>query len=202
MYSGVPGDPVPHMKFDIAKIARLDDVGRFDDLDPGVMWQALGSPRPAAIVDIGAGTGMFARRFAALAPEATVFAVDTEQRMLDWIAEHPDPAIDDRLRLVLSKETVVPLPDDSAGLVVMINLHHELADPRATYREALRLLRAAGQLLVVDWARTEMQGGPPQHVRATSGEIVAMLEAVGFREAKAHEGLPKHSLVTAVKIVP
>jgi len=193
---------VPHMKFDIAKIARLDDVGRFDDLDPGVMWQALGSPRPAAIVDIGAGTGMFARRFAALAPEATVFAVDTEQRMLDWIAEHPDPAIDDRLRLVLSKETVVPLPDDSAGLVVMINLHHELADPRATYREALRLLRAAGQLLVVDWARTEMQGGPPQHVRATSGEIVAMLEAVGFREAKAHEGLPKHSLVTAVKIVP
>ncbi|HEY5517471.1 MAG TPA: class I SAM-dependent methyltransferase [Coriobacteriia bacterium] len=190
------------MKFDIAKIARLDDVGRFDDLDPGVMWEALGSPKPAAIVDIGAGTGMFARRFAALAPEATVFAVDTEQRMLDWIAEHPDPAIDDRLRLVLSKETVVPLPDDSAGLVVMINLHHELADPRATYREALRLLRAAGQLLVVDWARTEMQGGPPQHVRATSGEIVAMLEAVGFREAKAHEGLPKHSLVTAVKIVP
>lgn len=193
---------MPHMKFDIAKIARLDDVGRFDDLDPGVMWQALGSPGPAAIVDIGAGTGMFARRFAALAPQATVFAVDTEQRMLDWIAEHPDPAIDDRLRLVLSKETVVPLPDDSAELVVMINLHHELADPRATYREALRVLRAAGQLLVVDWARTEMQGGPPQHVRATSEEIVAMLESVGFRGAKAHEGLPKHSLVTAVKIVP
>jgi ubiquinone/menaquinone biosynthesis C-methylase UbiE len=190
------------MKFDIAKIARLDDVGRFDDLDPNVMWQALGSPSPAAIVDIGAGTGMFARRFARLAPEALVFAVDTEPRMLDWIAEHPDPAVDDRLRPVLSQETTVPLPDGSADLVVMINLHHELADPKATYREALRLLRAGGRLLVVDWARTEMVGGPPQNIRATSEELVAMLGSVGFERADAHQGLPKHSLITATKIVP
>jgi len=193
---------VPHLKFDIAKIARLDDVGRFDDLDPDVMWEALGSPKPDAIVDIGAGTGMFARRFARLAPEATVFAVDTEQRMLDWIADHPDPVVDGRLRPVLSEESTVPLPDGSADLVVMINLHHELADPRATYREALRLLRAAGQLLVVDWARTEMEGGPPQHIRATAEELIAMLGSVGFAGAEAHQGLPKHSLITAMKIVP
>jgi len=192
---------VPHLKFDIAKIARLDDVGRFDDLDPDVMWEALGSPKPAAIVDIGAGTGLFARRFAALAPEAKVFAVDTEQRMLDWIAGHGDPAVDDRLHLVLSEETVVPLPDGSADLVIMINLHHELADPEATYREVWRLLRAGGQLLVVDWAKREMVGGPPQSVRASGDEIVAMLGSVGFRDAQAHAGLPKHSLVTATKDV-
>lgn len=192
---------MPHLKFDIAKIARLDDVGRFDDLDPDVMWEALGSPKPAAIVDIGAGTGLFARRFAALAPEAKVFAVDTEQRMLDWIAGHRDPAIDDRLHLVLSEETVVPLPDGSADLVIMINLHHELADPEATYREVWRLLRAGGQLLVVDWAKREMVGGPPQSVRASGDEIVAMLGSVGFRDAQAHAGLPKHSLVTATKDV-
>jgi len=193
---------VPHIKFDIAKIARLDDVGRFDDLDPDVMWEALGSPRPVAIVDIGAGTGLFARRFARLAPEAIVFVTDTEPSMLAWIAEHGDPEVDDRLRPVLSEETAVPLPDGSADLVVMINLHHELADPESTYREALRLLGAGGHLLVVDWAKIDMVGGPPQHVRATSEELVAMLRAVGFREVEAHQGLPKHSLVTALKNVP
>ena len=190
------------MKFDMAKIARLDDVGRFDDLDPDVMWDALGSPSPRTIVDIGAGTGLFARRFARLAPEAVVFAADTEPRMLAWMAGHRDPEVDARLRPVLAEETAVPLPDGSTDLVVMVNLHHELADPEATYRESLRLLRPGGQLLVVDWARTEMVGGPPQHVRATSDEIVAMLAVAGFSEARAHHGLPKHSLVTALKNVP
>jgi SAM-dependent methyltransferase len=193
---------VPHIKFDIEKIARLDDVGRFDDLDPGVMWEALGSPSPRAIVDIGAGTGLFARRFARLAPGAIVFAADTEPRMLAWIAEHPDREVDARLRPVLAEETAVPLSDSSTDLVVMVNLHHELADPEATYREALRLLRPGGQLLVVDWAKTEMVGGPPQHVRATSDEIVGMLGAAGFSDARVHHGLPKHSLVTALKNVP
>jgi ubiquinone/menaquinone biosynthesis C-methylase UbiE len=193
---------VPHIKFDIAKIARLDDVGRFDDLDPDVMWEALGSPSPESIVDLGAGTGLFARRFARLAPDAVVFAVDTEPTMLTWIAEHPDPAVDDRLRPVLSDETAVPLPDRSADLVIMINLHHELADPEATYREALRLLRVGGQLLLVDWAKADMTGGPPQHVRATPDELVTALETAGFGEIRVHPGLPKHSLVTARRNVP
>ena len=36
------------------------------------------SPEPSVIVEIGAGTGLFAGRFAAMAPDAKVFAVDTE----------------------------------------------------------------------------------------------------------------------------
>lgn len=188
---------MPHLKFDIAKIARLDDVGRFDDLDPDVMWEALGSPKPDAIVDIGAGTGMFARRFAGLAPEATVFAVDTEQRMLDWIAEHPDPVVDDRLRPVLSEESTVPLPDGSADLVVMINLHHELADPASTYAEARRVLRPGGQVLLVDWAPIETPKGPPQQVRASAEDLAGRLAAAGFMAVTVHPPLPWHSLLTA-----
>lgn len=188
-----------HEKFDLSKIARLDDVSRFEFLDPGVMWEALGNPSPDVIVDIGAGTGLFARRFAAMAPTATVFAVDTEPVMLAWIGEHADAAVGSRLRPVLAGEASVPLPDAEADLVVMINLHHELATPKDSYAEALRLLRSGGQLLVADWARNDTEGGPPQGIRATFDQIADMLRGVGFECVVRHEGLPRHTLVTACK---
>lgn len=190
-----------HEKFDVSKLERLDDEGRFADLDPEVMWEALGRPAPGVIVDIGAGTGLFARRFAQLAPAATVYAVDTEPAMLRWVADHEDRALAGRIRPLLAEETCVPLDDGAADLVVMINLHHELADPSASYGEALRLLGPGGRVLVVDWARTDTGGGPPQKIRATADQIRGFLCGAGFDDAVAHEGLPKHSLVTARKNV-
>ena len=193
---------MPHQKFDLAKIERLEDQARFDSLDPDVMWSALGSPSPQVIVDIGAGTGLFARRFAVMAPDATVFAADTAPVMLRWIEEHPDPVVGERIKPLLAEESKVPLPDGTADLAVMINLHHELIDPAASYREAFRLLRRGGQLLVVDWSPGSTEGGPPQHIRATPEQIVDLLERVGFVEAASFAGLPKHSIVTARKNVP
>ena len=188
-----------HEKFDISKIERLDDEARFAYLDPEVMWAALGHPAPTAIVDIGAGTGLFARRFAALAPEATVFAVDTEPVMIKWLEEHADTTLGGRVRPVLAEETRIPLHDQVADLVVMLNLHHELVSPAESYAEALRLLRPGGQLLVADWAKTDVEGGPPQEIRATFDQVAGILKAAGFECVTGHEGLPRHTLVTACK---
>jgi SAM-dependent methyltransferase len=190
-----------HLKFDVAQLERLNDIGRFETLRPDVMWQALGDPQPHVIVDIGAGTGLFARKFAEMAPDAIVYAVDTEQVMVDWMAEHVSGELRDRIRPTLGGETTVPLPDGSADLVLMINLHHELAEPLASYREALRLLHDGGKLLVVDWRPGDTEKGPPQNVRATAEQIAQTLMEAGFDEVVIHPGLPMHSVVTAGKQV-
>lgn len=188
---------VAHLKFDMSKIAKLDDVGRFDSMKPDVMWEALGSPSPATIVEIGAGTGLFAERFSELAPQAKVYAVDTEAGMLDWIREHRQ-GIAGCIVPVLSEERSVPLEDGIAELVTMLNLHHELEEPAAIYAEAYRLLAPRGQILVVDWAPVETPKGPPLAVRASAEQIAAFLEGAGFSEVVVHDdALPWHSLVTA-----
>ena len=64
----------------------------------------------------------------------------------------------------------------------MINVHHELADSRASYCEALRLLSIGGTLLVADWRPGDTGRGPSQAVRASADEISAILSAVGFCE--------------------
>jgi ubiquinone/menaquinone biosynthesis C-methylase UbiE len=189
-----------HLKFDVAKIAKLDDPGRFETMSPEVMWTALGNPSPEVIIEIGAGTGLFSAKFAEMAPGASVYAVDTETVMLDWMREHRPEVAAGRIIPVLSEETTVPLGDGQAQLVAMLNLHHELALPEALYGEALRMLVPGGQLLVVDWAPIETPKGPPLAIRASANEIVELLATVGFASVRAHDGaLPWHWLVTATR---
>lgn len=185
-----------YLKFDLAKLERLNDPGRFETLDPELMWRALGEPDPKTIVEVGAGTGLFAAKFVELAPQATVYAADIEPTMVEWMRANREQVAVGRLLPVLAEESFVPLPDGVADLVVMINLHHELVDKEASYAEALRLLRPAGQLLVADWAPVETPKGPPLAVRSSVADVVATIEGAGFAEVRSHSGLPYAWLVT------
>lgn len=190
---------MPHEKFDTAKLERLNDPGRFDSLDPVRMWDAIGMPAPREIVEIGAGTGLFASRFAALAPDAVVYAADVEPVMVGWMRANRPEVAAGRVVPVLSTETRVPLDDGIADVAVMINLHHELADPSVTYAEAYRLLRGGGTLLVVDWAPGETEHGPSQAIRASAEILAATIEAAGFTAVTVHRRLKWHSMLTGLK---
>jgi ubiquinone/menaquinone biosynthesis C-methylase UbiE len=191
--------PVAYQKFDARKLERLNDEGRFETLIPEAMWEALGDPLPRTIVEIGSGPGLFASRFATMAPQATVYAVDTEPVMVEWMRANLPAVAEGRVVPVLSEETRIPLSDGVADLVTMINLHHELAEPSATYAEAFRLLGDDGQVLVVDWAQLETPHGPSLSVRVSAETLVQFVNRAGFTDVRTHEGLPWHSMVTARK---
>lgn len=190
-----------HEKFDLSKLEKLNDVGRFETLSPDAMWAALGSPVGAkSIIEIGAGTGLFAAQFLMRAPAATLFAVDIEEAMLEWMRDNRPEVASGRLLPVLAAESLVPLPDESADIVYMINLHHELAAPAKSYADALRLLRVGGRFMAVDWAPGDSPRGPSQRVRVPANDVAKILTSVGFREVTVHEGvLPYAWLVTAVR---
>jgi SAM-dependent methyltransferase len=189
------------LKFDMAKLERLNDPGRFDSLPPDVFVAALGGlDDVSAIVEIGAGTGLFAAAFAGRLPHATVYAADTADEMLEWMREHRPEVADGRIVLVKAEETGIPLADGIADAVYMINLHHELVDPPASYAEALRLLKPGGRLLVVDWAPRETPKGPPQEVRVSGETLAALLGDAGFTDVTTDEDtLAWHLIATAVR---
>lgn len=189
-----------HMKFDSAKLERLNDPARFESIRPDILWQRAGVASPTVIVEIGAGTGLFAAKFAELAPTATVFAADTEPVMIEWMRQNRAEVACGRVVPLLSRETQVPLPDAMADLVAMVNLHHELADPDALLAEALRLLRPGGRLLVCDWAARETPKGPPPSVRVTAAALLTQLQAVGFVDIEVDEdALEWHSVASAAR---
>jgi ubiquinone/menaquinone biosynthesis C-methylase UbiE len=190
-----------HLKFNMDKLERLNDPGRFETLPPDVFWDALGSPSgEATLVEIGAGTGLFAAEFVKRGPGAVVYAADTADQMLEWMRTHRLEVAAERIIPVKASEVGLPLPDAMADAAYMINLHHELESPEASYAEALRLLKPGGRLLVVDWAPRDTPKGPPQEIRAQAEDVVRMLEGVGFADAAERaDALPWHWMVTAVR---
>lgn len=184
-------------KFNPERLAMLDEPKRLDTLEPDEMWRALGSPEAAVIIEIGAGTGGLAARFAALAPDAVIYAADIEPGMLQWMKDKHPEVTAGRIVPVLSEENHVPCDDAVADIVYMVTLHHELEDPHAAYAEALRLLHPGGRLLVADWAPRPTPGGPPLEVRVSAREVMGLLEKVGFEDLTEHAELLWTWLVTA-----
>lgn len=189
-----------HQKFDVRKLERLNDPGRFETLSPQVMWDALDSRDARILVEIGAGTALFASAFAQRAPAATIYAADTEDTMLEWMRANRPEVAAGVIVPVKAEETEVPLDDGIADIVYMINLHHELARPSTTYAEAYRLLARGGRLLVSDWAPGESPKGPPQAIRISPDAVEGILREAGFTQVRTHDGaLPYNWLITATR---
>ena len=140
-------------------------------------------------MEIGAGTRALRRRLRrACAGGDRVRARDTADEMLELDARNRPEVATGRMVPIKATETHVPLADGVADAVYMINLHHELADPAASYAEALRLLRPGGRLLAVDWAPRETPKGPPQEVAWTAEtwrSCSSPQDSLGHRDRRA-----------------
>ena len=140
---------------------------------------AAAAPSDGTVVDVGAGTGAIALGLAQARPDVTVVAVDPDSTALDIAREKPGAdAVDWRV----GRADDVPLSDDSADVVVMsLLLHHLVPAVKQTgLREASRVLRPGGSLLIADW------GAPRGLVPRAGFALVRMLDGLeGTRDHAA-----------------
>lgn len=192
-------DQMEPKKFDPKKLAKLNDPKRLEYLKPDLIWDTIGPGRPQTVVDIGAGTGVFAALFSRKMDGGKMYACDVSDVMVEWMKDHLPRELQGRIVPMKMEESSVPLPDGTADLVYMINLHHELDDPGKITKEAYRILRKGGSLAVIDWKKEETPEGPPLSIRVTAETIGEQMRAAGFSEIKDHPVLMFHSFVTGKK---
>ena len=172
-------------------IARLENPRRLEELPPRRLLEAAGlGPesygRPLVIVDIGTGTGLYARALAGLLPNALIQACDVSPAMIAYLAGRlasEESSLRRRVRPIQSETRGLPLPDGSADLVLLVRVFHELEDPAALLAEARRVLKPGGALVAADWRKEPTPKGPPLGQRLDAAEALAVLAAAGFRGA-------------------
>ena len=187
-------------KFDPKKLAKLNDPKRLEYLNPDLIWEKAGLKNPSVLIDIGAGTGFFALLFSEKMKKGKVYACDISDEMLSWMEDNLPPESKGKVIPVKMEESSVPLFDNMADLVYMINLHHELEQPQKVLREALRLLRRGGKLLIVDWKKEQTPEGPPLEIRVTEEAIQSQMLKAGFRDIIKYAVLPYHHFLVGEKI--
>jgi len=186
-------------KFDPKKLAKLNDPKRLEYLNPDLIWEKAGLKNPSVLIDIGAGTGFFALLFSEKMKKGKVYACDISDEMLSWMEDNLPPESKGKVIPVKMEESSVPLFDNMADLVYMINLHHELEQPQKVLREALRLLRRGGKLLIVDWKKEQTPEGPPLKIRVTEEAIQSQMLKAGFRDIIKYAVLPYHHFLVGEK---
>lgn len=150
-----------------------------------------------SIADVGAGTGLFTRLFAAkVGPKGTIQAVDIAQNFLDHINKTAKDSNLTNIKTILADAKDSRLAPESADLVFICDTYHHFEFPQRTLESLHRALKKEGRLVVIDFERIEGKSREwtMKHVRAGREVFQKEIETAGFErmEAKTPEGLAEN----------
>jgi len=143
---------------------------------PRVVDLCLGAAPVSSVLDVGTGSGVFARAFADR--ELTVAGNDLSLRMLRY-ARYQAPDIP----FILARMEELPFAADAFDLVFLSHVLHETDDLPHTLAE---LRRCARQLVAaLEWPNIDEPAGPPLRHRLQSKEVLETAIDAGFQSATA-----------------
>ncbi|MFI9274649.1 methyltransferase domain-containing protein [Kitasatospora sp. NPDC052896] len=98
-----------------------------------------------AVLEVGAGTGVFCAALARALPAVQVVGVDPAAPMLEQAERlHAHP----RVRYLPARAEALPLPAEGFDLALLSRVVHHLSDRPAAARELVRVLRPGGRLVI------------------------------------------------------
>jgi len=151
-----------------------------------------------AVADIGAGTGLFTRLFAAeVGAAGQVYAVDIAPNFVEHIKKTCREAGLNNVKALVCKADSCELPPDSVDLGFLCDTYHHFEFPEKTLATIHRALRKGGRMVVVEYRRVE--GKTPdwlmKHIRAGQEVFRQEIEAAGFILVEEDSSLKENYLL-------
>ena len=153
-------------------------------VDPEKLLRAIPLEPNMRVVDMGCGNGHFSVTVGTMiGSKGQVEALDILDEALSQTATLA------RLRGIQNVSTRVcnlelfsscPLAEQDFDLVIMSGILHQLKNQSNAVREAYRLLKTGGRLLVVEWT-PDSPLGPAMSERLDKQKVSQLLEAHSFR---------------------
>lgn len=113
----------------------------------------------SVVVDIGAGTGYFTFRMAALVPQGRLYAVDIQAKMPAIIRKRMEHRSVDNVVPVQGQVDNPMLPRNSTDAALFADAYHEFSHPYEMMRGIVHALRPGGRVFLIEY-RAEDPGIP------------------------------------------
>ncbi|WP_326523152.1 ArsR/SmtB family transcription factor [Sphingomonas sp.] len=148
------------------------------------MARVVGQAALGTIIDIGTGTGRMLELFAPQAARA--LGIDRSSEMLRLARAKLDHQANAELRQ--ADLYALPLRDEDADLAILHHVLHFAQQPGAAIREAARVLRGGGRLLIADFAPHDREDlrSRDAHTRLgfSDDQMLGWFEAAGLAPAQ------------------
>ncbi len=142
------------------------------------------------IVDIGAGTGYFTRRFArAVGPSGKALGLDIEPGMVDYMNADASKLRLPNYEARLVKPNDPELRPQSVDVVFFCDVLHHIEDRVAYLTKLKPALKPRGRVAVIDFRKTAPLG-PPAPMRISSEEMKAQFKRAGYHFVSEYQFLP------------
>lgn len=148
------------------------------------------------IADFGAGSGAYVMSLAAaLDGTGIVYAIDIQKDLLRRIANDAKRAGYTNVEVLwgdLEQEGSTKLADASVDLVLISNLLFQVEHKNSPLREAHRILKPSGRLVIIDWSDSYGGMGPEQKQVVSKADALALAQNEGFTLVKEFEAGEHH----------
>lgn len=196
----------PEVKSDLQNLTRIIEKRRHQSEEyfnsvagrlgknycPGRSWEAIGHllfqlvPR-IRIADLGAGEGVISQLLARQAE--FVHCIDNSPRMVEVGRQLAEKHGIQNLEYQLGDIEEVPLPDESVDLALLSQALHHARHPEKALREAFRILRPGGKLLVLDLRQHSFEKArelyADQWLGFSENQLCNWLAKAGFQQVQA-----------------
>ncbi len=132
----------------------------------------------ATVADIGAGTGYYTFRLSRKAPKGRIYAVEVQDAMIRMLKGRKKSLADSCVVVVKGSSLSPNLPDSSIDLAIMVDVYHELLNPREMLQAIKKSLKPGGRILLIEYRGED----PSIPIRALHKTTVDQLN----REMKAN----------------
>jgi predicted methyltransferase len=155
------------------------------------------------VADVGAGTGLFTRKFASeVGPKGKVFAVDISPTFLRHIDKICQEKQIKNVQTVLCDQFSTKLPPNSVDMVFICDTYHHFEFPQRTMQSIKEALRPGGQVILIDFERIEGTSTDwiLNHVRAGKEVFVREVTSAGFKMVGEEKFLKENYFVRFDKV--
>lgn len=160
-------------------------------MNPAQMLAACNLQISDTVADFGAGSGFMARAIAGIVSRGNVFAVEINRDLVARIRHEAEEGHITNLHPLWGDIEIAggtKLAEGSVDVVVLSNILFQIDDKTNALKEAFRVLKNGGRMLVVDWQESFGGLGPvPTRVfNQTMAE--ELISKIGF--TKLSDNLP------------
>ena len=157
-------------------------------LDPKDILKQLNIPPGTVVADFGCGSGFFSLAFAeAVGEEGKINSLDILPSALESVESKAKlQGINNVFpqRVNLEKEGGSKLPEKSMDWVIVKDMLFQNKNKSVILKEAYRILKSEGRMLLVEWNDKEMAIGPEKSLRISKEELRRLSGSQGFEWEK------------------